>query len=333
MKSNQETIKTRQVDRGSRIMRMILEQYSILILVIVACAVFAYLNPRFMTLENLTNLSRQIVPLGLIALGATFVLIGGSLDLSAGIGATFCGVALGVAFIATQKPALALAVGIATGLTIGIINAMLVTQAGFGSVIVTLAVMTMLQGGIQLLLGGRIVFLTHPMFQYISRGTIGSIPFTFVVLILAFLIAYYVLNHTKYGIYLYAVGGNMRNAMVVGIMVKRIRFITFIISGLLMSIAGIVLVSRLALISPNLSGFPLLLNGVSAAVIGGIRVTGGRGRAEGVFLGVVFIGVVSNAINFLNVTPEAQDLFRGLLVVFALIFQQLTIRKEQSGNT
>jgi len=129
------------------------------------------------------------------------------------------------------------------------------------------------------------------------------------------------------------VGGNTRNAEVVGIRVKRVRFLTFLLSGLLMAIGGIVLVSRLALISPNLSGFPLLLNGVSAAVIGGISVTGGRGKVGGVFLGVIFIGVVSNAINFLNVTPEAQDFFRGLLVVFALIFQQLTIRRGQAGTS
>ncbi len=312
---------------------MILEQYSILLLVIVACGVFYLFNPRFLTLENLINLSRQIVPLGIIALGAMFVIIGGGLDLSAGVGATMCGAALGVTFILTRSVALAMAVGIATGLVIGALNAVLITKAGFGSVIVTLAVMTMLQGGIQLLLAGRIVFLSHPVFQFISRGALGGIPVTFLLLMAAFLISYYLLNHTRFGVYLYAVGGNTRNAEVVGIRVERIRFITFMLSGLLMSISGIVLVSRLALISPNLSGFPLLLNGVSAAVIGGISVAGGSGKVGGVFLGVIFIGVVSNAINFLNVTPEAQDFFRGLLVVFALIFQQLTMRRDQAGST
>jgi ribose/xylose/arabinose/galactoside ABC-type transport system permease subunit len=312
---------------------MILEQYSILLLVIVACGVFYLFNPRFLTLENLINLSRQIVPLGIIALGAMFVIIGGGLDLSAGVGATMCGAALGVTFILTRSVALAMAVGVATGLVIGVLNAVLITKAGFGSVIVTLAVMTMLQGGIQLLLAGRIVFLSHPVFQFISRGALGGIPVTFLLLMAAFLISYYLLNHTRFGVYLYAVGGNTRNAEVVGIRVERIRFITFMLSGLLMSISGIVLVSRLALISPNLSGFPLLLNGVSAAVIGGISVAGGSGKVGGVFLGVIFIGVVSNAINFLNVTPEAQDFFRGLLVVFALIFQQLTMRRDQAGST
>jgi ribose/xylose/arabinose/galactoside ABC-type transport system permease subunit len=319
--------------RGARITRMILEQYSILLLVIVACGVFSFFNPRFLTLENLVNLSRQIVPLGIIALGAMFVIIGGGLDLSAGVGATMCGAALGVTFILTRNVVLAAAVGIATGLVIGTLNAVLITQAGFGAVIVTLAVMTMLQGGIQLLLAGRIVFLSHPVFQFISRGALAGIPVTFLFLVATFLISYYLLNHTRFGIYLYAVGGNIRNAEVVGIRVQRIRFITFMLSGLLMSISGIVLVSRLALISPNLSGFPLLLNGVSAAVIGGISVTGGRGKIGGVFLGVIFIGVVSNAINFLNITPEAQDFFRGLLVVFALIFQQLTLRRDQAGST
>jgi len=312
---------------------MILEQYSILILVIVASGIFYLFNPRFLTLENLINLSRQIVPLGIIALGAMFVIIGGGLDLSAGVGATLCGAALGVTFVLTRNVALAMAIGIAAGLVIGTANALLITKAGFGSVIVTLAIMTMLQGGIQLLLAGRIVFLSHPVFQFISRGVLAGIPVTFLFLAVVFFLSYYLLNHTRFGVYLYAVGGSTRNAEVVGIRVQRIRFITFLLSGLLMSISGIVLVSRLALISPNLSGFPLLLNGVSAAVIGGISVTGGRGKVGGVFLGVIFIGVVSNAINFLNITPEAQDFFRGLLVVFALIFQQLTMRRDRAGST
>jgi len=323
----------KRAGRGARAARMILEQYSILLLVIVASGVFSLFNPRFLTLENLINLSRQIVPLGIIALGATFVIIGGGLDLSAGVGATMCGAALGVTFVLTKNVPLSLAVGLGTGLAIGTLNAVLVTLAGFGAVIVTLAVMTMLQGGIQLLLAGRIVFLSHPAFQFISRGTLAGVPITFLFLAVVFLVSYYLLNHTRFGVYLYAVGGNTRNAEVVGIRVKRIRFVTFLLSGLLMAIGGIVLVSRLALISPNLSGFPLLLNGVSAAVIGGISVTGGRGKVGGVFLGVIFIGVVANAINFLNVTPEAQDFFRGLLVVFALIFQQLTVRREKAGSS
>ena len=312
--------------RGN-LFRRLLEQYSILILVVVAGTMVTFFNPRFLTLENLVNLSRQIVPLGLLAIGAMFVLLGGGLDLSAGVGATVCGAALGVVFILTRSVVLAVGVGLAAGLAIGTVNGLLITRARYSAVVVTLAVMTMLQGGIQVLLAGRIVFLNHPFFQYISRGAVAGIPFAFLLLAAVFLAASYLLNQTRFGVYLYATGGSERNARVVGVPIESVRFATYLLSGLLMGVSGIVLVSRLALISPNLSGFPLLLNGVSAAVIGGISVTGGRGRAGGVFLGVIFIGVVSNAINFLNVTPEAQDLFRGLLVVFALIFQQLTVRK------
>ena len=315
------------VRKRGTLFRRLLEQYSILILVVAACALVTLFNPRFLTLENLVNLSRQIVPLGLLAIGAMFVLLGGGLDLSAGVGATVCGAALGVVFILTRSVVLAVGVGLAAGLAIGTVNGLLITRARYSAVVVTLAVMTMLQGGIQVLLAGRIVFLNHPFFQYISRGTVAGIPFAFLLLAAVFLAASYLLNQTRFGVYLYASGGSERNARVVGVPIESVRFATYLLSGLLMGVSGIVLVSRLALISPNLSGFPLLLNGVSAAVIGGISVTGGRGRAGGVFLGVIFIGVVSNAINFLNVTPEAQDLFRGLLVVFALIFQQLTVRK------
>src|SRR4030042_4299232 len=116
-----------------RLGRMILEQYSLLLLVIAASAVFSLFNPRFLTLENLVNLSRQIVPLGIIALGASFVIIGGGLDLSAGGGATMCGAALGVTFVLTKNVALSLAVGLGTGLALGTVHAVLITQAGFGS--------------------------------------------------------------------------------------------------------------------------------------------------------------------------------------------------------
>lgn len=329
MASESAGVRIHKPTRFEYIFRLLLEQYSVLILVILAGAVFSHINPRFLSESNLINLSRQIVPLGLIAIGATLVLIGGGLDLSAGTGTAMCGVAVGVVFVTTGNVLLALVVGIAAGLAIGTINGLLVARAGFNSVIVTLAMWIILQGAVQLLLGGRIVFLTHPVFRFIGRGTVGGIPFAFLLLMTAFGGSYYLLNHTRYGVHLYAVGGNMADAEVVGIRVPRIRFVTFLLSGLLMGLAGLVLVSRIALVSPNLSGFPILLNGVSAAVIGGVSVTGGRGRIGGVFLGVLFIGVVSNAINFLNITPEAQDLFRGLVVLFALLFQRATIREER----
>lgn len=313
----------------TRYYHQVLEKYGIVILLVALIAVSASISPRFLTVENLINLSKQIVPLGLIALGAMFVLIAGGLDLSAGMGATMCGVSMGVVFFFTANPWFSVIASLVMGAIIGLFNSAIITRLGFSPVIATLAVMTILQGGIQLVLGGKTFFIDHPFFQYIGRGTIIGIPFAFVLLVLFYMIGYYLLNYTKFGVYCLAIGGNENNARIAGINIPTIRTLTYIISAICFSISGLVLVSRMAIVMPSISGFPLLLDGVSAAVIGGTSVTGGRGRVGGVFLGVIFIGIVTNALIFLNVPAEAQDLFRGLVIAFALIFERLTRAKEK----
>jgi ribose transport system permease protein len=309
--------------------RKFLESYGIIILLILAIVIISIFNPRFISMANIINLSKQIVPMGLIALGAMFVLIAGGLDLSAGVGSTMAGAIMGIVFYYTSNIFLSIIVCLASALIIGSINGLLITKVGFSAVIATLAMMTILQGGIQLVLGGKSIFLENNILQYISRGTILKIPIAFLILLFFYLIGYYLLNHTRFGVYTIAIGANENNAKMAGISIPAIKFTTYVLSSFLMGISGIVLVSRMALISPAMSGFPILLDGFSAAVIGGTSVTGGKGSIGGVFLGVIFIGIITNALVFLNIPAEAQDLYRGLLIAFALIFERvISIRKQ-----
>jgi ribose transport system permease protein len=306
-----------------KMLRKLLEDYGILVLLLIAVVVIPIFNQRFLSLSNIINLSRQIVPSGLIALGAMFVLIGRGLDLSAGVGATMVGAIMGIVYFFTENIFLSMVVCLSAGLVIGFINGMLISRLGFSPVIATLAIMTILQGGIQLVLAGRSLYLENRVLQYISRGTVLGIPFIFLLLIFFYLIGYFVLTQTKFGVYVIAIGTNESNAKMAGINVAWIKFNTYMISSFLMGIGGIVLVSRMALVSPAMSGFPILLDAVSAAVIGGTSVSGGKGNVWGVFLGVIFIGVIANALVFLNIPSEAQNLYRGLLIAFALIFERL----------
>lgn len=303
--------------------RRLIENYGIGFLVIIIMGIFGILNPRFLSIGNILNLSRQIVPIGFIALGAMFILIGGGLDLSLGVGATITGAIMGIIFYLTGNIFLSIIVCIFSGLVIGATDGLLITKLNFSPIIATLAMMVMLQGVIQLILGGRILYVDSPVLQYISRGTVGKIPFAFIFLMIFYILGYFLLEHTKYGVYLRAIGGDENNAKITGINIPLVKFFSYIMAAFLMCMSGIVLVSRMALISPAMSGFSMLLDGFSAAVIGGTSVTGGKGNVVGVFLGVIFIVIITNALVFLKVPSESQDLYRGLLIAFTLIFERL----------
>lgn len=308
--------------------RSLIENYGIGFLVIIIIGIFGILNPRILSAGNILNLSRQIVPIGFIALGTMFILIGGGLDLTLGVGATITGAIMGVVFYLTGNIFLSIILSIFSGLVIGATDGLLITKLNFSPVIATLAMMVILQGVIQLILGGRILYVDSPVLKYISRGTVGKIPFAFIFLMIFYILSYFILEHIKYGRHLLAVGGDENNAKIAGINIPLIKFFSYSIAAFLMGMSGIVLVSRMALISPAMSGFPMLLDGFSAAVIGGTSITGGKGNVLGVFLGVIFIVIITNALVFLKVPSEAQDLYRGLLIVFALIFERsVSMRK------
>jgi len=318
-----------EVGRKTRLLAL-LQPYGPVILVVLFAAVVAIINPRFLSIINIINISQQIVPVGITSIGLMFVIISGGIDLSAGFGVSLSIVCTGIAFGMTNNIVVAVAASLVVGMLLGGFNALFITGFGLQPFVVTLASMSVAQGLAQLLSTGQIVFFSHPFFSYLSRGRILYLPVSFLILIILYAIAYLILNYSKLGAYTYAFGDNEEGAHLAGIAVNRYKTILYILSGICMGLAAIIIISRIALVAANLAGISLLLDTVASVILGGTSISGGAGTVEGTFVGVVLVGMISNALNLLNVPPVFQDVFKGAVIIAALYYQVLTKQVRSS---
>ncbi len=309
--------------RAARVLR-VFQSYGPVILLLVFAAIVAAVNPRFLSVTNLVNISMQIVPVGIVSLGLMFVIISGGIDLSAGFGVALCIVCTGIVFGLTKNIVLSIIASIAVGVVLGNVNALFITRVGIQPFIVTLAMMSVAQGLTQILATGQIVFFNHPFLSFLGRARFAYLPVSAIFLILLYVIGYLVLNFTRLGAYTYALGDNEEGARLAGIAILRYKTILYILSGVCMGLAAIVIISRVALVAANLAGISLLLDAVASVILGGTNVNGGSGTVQGTFIGVVLVGMISNALNLLNVPPVFQDVFKGSVIILALYYQVLT---------
>lgn len=318
--------------RKTEVLAMV-QPYGPVILVVLFAAVVAMISPRFLSVPNLINLCQQIVPVGITSIGMMFVIISGGIDLSAGFGVSLSIVCTGIAFGLTNNIVVAVAASVAVGMLLGGFNSLFITGFGIQPFIVTLASLSIAQGLAQLLATGQIVFFSHPFFSWLSRGRILYIPVSFLILIILYGIAYLILNYSKLGAYTYAFGDNEEGAHLAGISVNRYKTILYVLSGICMGLAAIMIISRIALVAANLAGISLLLDTVASVILGGTSISGGSGTVEGTFVGVILVGMISNALNLLNVPPVFQDVFKGAVIIAALYYQVLTKQVRASRRT
>jgi ribose transport system permease protein len=261
---------------------------------------------------------------GIVALGLMFIIISGGIDLSAGFGVALSIVCTGMVFGFTKNIVLAIIASIVVGMILGTLNAVIITRIGLQPFIVTLATMSIAQGLTQILSTGQIVFFSHPVLAYLGRGRILHAPTSTVILLVLYAIGYLILNYTKLGAYTFALGDNEEGARLAGIPINRYKTILYIMSGVCMGMAAIIIISRIALVAANLAGVSLLLDAVASVILGGTSINGGSGTVEGTLIGVVLVGMISNALNLLNVPPVFQDVFKGGVIILALYYQVLT---------
>lgn len=319
---------------GSRLKVMAaLQSYGPVILLVLFAAIVAAVNPRFLSVPNLVNISQQIVPVGIVSLGAMLVIISGGIDLSAGFGVALSIICTGIVFGITKNIVLAMVASIIVGITLGFFNSIFITRIGIQPFIVTLASMSVAQGLTQLLSTGKIVFFNHPFLAFLSRGRLLFIPISTLFLIFLYVIAYLVLNYTKLGAYTYALGDNEEGARLAGIPINRYKTVLYIISGVCMGMAAVIIISRVALVASNLAGTSLLLDTIASVILGGTSASGGSGTVQGTFVGVILVGMISNALNLLNVPPVFQDVFKGVVIILALYYQVATkpMRRARRG--
>lgn len=302
----------------------------IVILIVVAMFVtIGILQPGYYKTQNLLTIVNSIPGRGILALGFTFVLISGGIDLSVGYGMTLTIMMMGVALNAGLSALAACFIAILTGLAIGVINGLLITMTQIPPFIVTLATMEASQGLVNLLFIPNIK-LKQSIFQTIGYGTVGRFPVSALILVACFLLALLLLKHTKMGTYIYAIGSNKKNARVAGLNVRLYETLVYVISGLCMGISGIIFSSRVATIQKTTGGNGVLMDVVTAAVLGG-NVVAGEGGILGSMIGIVLLQMLSSALVLFNVSGDIQDVIKGALIIVGLVIINV-MKKHQSSS-
>ncbi|NLJ49626.1 MAG: ABC transporter permease [Candidatus Atribacteria bacterium] len=319
-----------------------LNQSFILVLLIIVISLFATLiNPRFIRVTNLINIFQQISVLGIIASGIGMLLISGEFDISVGSQVSLIGMVLAMiiqkvgglpegsnpnGFNPSSIP-LAILVSCLVGIGLGFINGITVIKSRAASFIITLGFSSIYKG-LALLLSGGASFMLFGKFETIGRGRIMNyIPIAILFFVGVVLISHVILSYSKYGRYLYAIGGNKKAAYVSGINTDRMTLTAYIMVGLLNAVAALILISRVGSALAT-TGDAYTLDALAAVVVGGVAITGGEGSALSIFLGVVLIGLIGNALVIMNVNPYLRDVVIGLIIITAVTISRVTSRRR-----
>jgi len=314
-------------ERGLAVLR---HQGALVALVVALAFGFARYG-AFLTSENLLNIVRQNSMVGLVALGMTFVILTGGIDLSVGAVLAVAGVA--AVYFAKFGTLAAIAAGVGVAALIGLVNGLLIAKARIQPFITTLAMMIAARGLALAATGENSIPLAPGAsgLAWLGRGEIGPLPVPVVLLLLAFATGWVVLRYTRFGRHVYAVGDNMDAARLLGLKVDRVLVITYVVSGAFAGLAGVVLTSRLGAAQP-VAGTGWELDAIAAVVVGGTVLTGGQGGAGLTLTGVLLLGVILNLLNLEGtVSPWWQWVIRGAFLLAVVVVQGRMQRAASNG--
>ncbi|WP_220735202.1 ribose ABC transporter permease [Leuconostoc inhae] len=296
----------------------------VLALVVLALLTTA-MNPSFLDPNNLLNLLRQVSINGLIAFGMTFVILTGGIDLSVGAILALTS-ALSAMMITSGVPTLiAMLVGIIIGGILGGVNGLIITKGGAAPFIASLATMTIFRGATYVFTNGNPItgkaMNNSFVFQFIGRGYFFGIPVPVILMIISFIILYILLHKMTFGRKTYALGGNEKAAFVSGIKVNITKTWIYVISGIMSSAAGMVLISRLSSAQPD-AGTGFEMDAIAAVVLGGTSLAGGRGRIFGTLIGALIIGTLNNGMNLIGISSFYQQIVKGIVIIIAVLLDR-----------
>jgi ribose/xylose/arabinose/galactoside ABC-type transport system permease subunit len=298
-----------------------IQRLSIVIALLAICIVLAVMTPNFLTVGNLINVARQISLNGILAVGVTFVLLTGGVDLSLGSLVALTGVvAATFAHPGDYPVAVPVLMGVLAGTVCGAASGTVVTWGRVAPFIATLGMMTIARGLALLVSGGRPVSNMSPEMTRIG-GDVAGVPIPVLILGMVALVSWLFLNNTRLGRYVYAVGGNERAARAAGISVHRVKMFVYTVSGAMAGLAGVVLAARITTGQPN-AGLGYELDAIAAVVIGGTSLSGGIGGVGGTLLGAMLMGVINNGLDLLNVSSYYQQIVKGIIIVGAVWMDQ-----------
>lgn len=290
---------------------------------IVLVILVTIVNPSFIAPTNLLNLLRQVSTNALIAFGMTFVIITGGIDLSVGSTLALSSALMAGTIAAGMDPLLAMILSLVVGTVFGAVNGLLITKGNMAPFIATLATMTIYRGLTLVYTDGNPITGIGDsfIFKFVGRGYLFGIPFPVVLMIVSFILLYILLHKMTFGRKTFAIGGNEKASFIAGIKNDRIKTGIYALSGLMASLAGIIITSRLDSAQPT-AGTSYEMDAIASVVLGGTSLSGGRGRLVGTLIGALIIGTLNNGMNLLGISSFYQQVVKGIVIIIAVLLDR-----------
>lgn len=304
-------------NENSRFRKLMRSDISTVIALAILVIIFSIASPYFLNFRNLMNIGIYASIMGTMAAGLTVAMPLGGLDVSQYALSAFCGMILGMLYEAGVNPYLTMLIVIIVGVIGGCINAFIITKMHVNPIIATMGMQFVFRGGAYLLTNGAYIRITDPVYSFIGSGRVLGVPFCLIIMAVTYVAIWYILKYTTYGRKVFAVGGNPRMAQLAGINTAKVRFISHIIAAITAAIGGIITVSQTAAAMPK-HGEGNDMDGIAAVILGGISMSGGKGKVTGTLFGILILSVLFNGMTLLNVQAYWQQVIKGCVLIFAV---------------
>ena len=300
-----------------------LRQFGLFFVALIIIVVMSFVSDVFLKSANIRNVLRQISLNGILAVGMTFVILTGGIDLSVGSVVAITGVISGSIMISGGNWVLACLAALVISLVCGAINGLLIAYVGFQPFIATLSTMTIGRGFALAYSDGKPYTISNPAFKEIGQGSFLGVPIPIILLFVVCILGIVILNTTTFGRYVLALGGNKSAARLSGVLTKRVELMVYVLSSACAWLVGLILAARISSGQPT-AGESYEMDAIAATAIGGTSMSGGIGTLTGTILGFVIIGLLSNSMNLLNINSFYQQIVKGLLIIIAVFLDMRT---------
>ncbi len=316
-------VSIRRIDWG-----LTLDRYGIFLVFLAICVILSFLSPAFLTVRNALNVFRQVSITGIIGVGMTFVILTGGIDLSVGSLLALAGVlAAGLQIRHGAGPFLMVVLPIVVVTCLGMLVGFIISKFKVPPFVATLGMMSAARGMTLIYTDGYPISGLSRSFRVLGSGMVGPVPVPIIIYVFVVVVGAIVLSQTKFGRYVYAIGGNEEAVRLSGIPTSRYKMIIYGISAFTAALSGVILAARLSSGQPT-AGEGYELDVIAAVVIGGTSLQGGRGSVFGTFIGALLIGVLTNGFNLMNISPFYQQFVKGVIIVAAVIMEQMRSKQK-----
>lgn len=295
----------------------LIRQYGIFLVLVLTFICAAILEPKFLKVSNLTNVVKQIVPFGIVACAETILIVSGSIDLAAGTTLALASCVGARVMLTTGSVFLAFLAAIATGMAINLVSGVLVTKFKLPPFIATLAMMNVAEGAASLYTNGQTITGLQKL-KWLGQGTVLGVPVMVILFVVVLVIVHIIMKKTRFGLQMYATGGNTKATAAAGINVSLQIIVTFVMAGALTGIAAMVTASRMLAAQPTV-GPGYEFDAITATIVGGTAFTGGVGGVKAIVVGSLIIGIINNVLVLAGVDSSWQTIIKGVLIALAVV--------------